>query len=87
MRTLFVKFETGYCGMDSACLMEFEDDTPENDIDEEVYCAAINHASSYGIEMCDDDCEDKDCELEHPGNSNICGSWVDYDPKLHDSLL
>ncbi len=87
MRTLFVQYHTGYCGMDGAELMEVYEDTPDEEIDLEVYYAAVNHASSYGIEMCDEDCEDEDCELEHPGNTNIEGSWVDYDPKLHDSLL
>jgi hypothetical protein len=87
MRTLFVKFETGYCGSEGTCLMEFQDDSSDEEIDEEVYYAAVDHAASYGFELCSDDCEDEDCEMDHPGSSNICGSWVDYDPKLHDRHL
>lgn len=87
MRKLFCKYHTGYCGEDGCELVEFPEDMTTDQIDEEVYWAAVEHASQYGHEMCSEDCDDEECEMEHPGNSNIEGSWEDYNAEKHDMYL
>lgn len=87
MRKLFVKYSTGYYGMDGYDVIEVPEDESDEDISEELYYQAVQHASHYGIEMCSDDCEDDDCQLEHPGNSNIVASWEEYIPEKHDGRL
>lgn len=87
MRKLFVTYHTGYCGMDGYDVVDFPEEASEEEIGEELHYAAVDHASRYGIEMCSDDCDDQECELEHPGSTNIVASWQVYDPKLHDMYL
>lgn len=89
MRKLFVKYHTGYCGMDSYELVEVSDDDSDEDIAEMLYVQAVQHAESYGIEFCTngEECEDSECEYEHEGSSNIEASWELYDPKKHDCYL
>lgn len=87
MRKLFVKYSTGYCGMDGYDLIEFPEDESDEIISEELYYQAVEHASQYGIEMCSDDCDDEECMLEHPGSSNIEAYWEEYDSKKHDGYL
>ncbi len=87
MKKMFVTLETGYCGSTGHELVEFDDNATEEQIAEECYWMAVQHAQSYGYEMCSDDCEDADCDMEHPGTSNIEGYAEPYDPEKHDGLL
>ncbi len=86
MKRLFVTFETGYCGMEAHELFEFEDDCTDEEISAELWGAAQEHASTYGIELCPDDdyCDNEGCEFEHSGNTGIDFSFVEYVPELHD---
>lgn len=86
---MFVTFNTGYVSMTGHDLMEFPEDMTDEDIDQECYYGAVQHAQSYGIEMCPegDYCEDDDCEYEHEGSTNIEGCAVDYVPEKHDMYL
>ncbi len=81
----FVRFYTGYCGSEGAEVIEF----PEGYkfIEEELWYQAIEHASMYGYELCDDDCDDYECEMEHPGNTNIDFSYELYVPEKHDRYI
>jgi hypothetical protein len=87
MRKIFVKYYTGYIGQEGTDVLEFDEADTDEMISEDCYCAAIDHAAAYGIEMCSDDCDDEDCEMEHPGNSGIEAGWEDYVPEKHDPYL
>lgn len=87
MRKIFVTYHTGYCGMDGHELVEFLETDSNELISEDLYIMAVQHAESYGIEMCSEDCDDEECTLEHPGSTNIEAYWEDYDPKKHDMYL
>jgi len=52
MRKLFVKYSTGYCGMDGYDVIEFPEDEPDETISKQLYYQAVQHAESYGIELC-----------------------------------
>lgn len=86
MRKLFVTLRTGYCGMDAYDLIEVPDDMSEEDIDEEIWDMAVNHASSYGIYP-PSDYDDEDDDENYQDGSNIEGSYVEYDPEKHDGYL
>jgi hypothetical protein len=81
---IFFTYRTGYCGSDGHDCFEVEDDLTDEDLDEMAWEQAIEHASRYGYYLCDEECEDINCEYEHPGNTNISGSWEPYDAKKHD---
>lgn len=84
MRKLFVTYYTGYAGMDGYEVVEFHDDTSDEDIDEELYYLAVQYAQSYGIEVCSNGeyCEDDECQLDH--EASIHASWEEYIPEKHD---
>lgn len=89
MKKMFVKYHTGYAGMDGYELLEFDDSYTEEQIAEEVFWQAVQHAESYGVELCPegDDCDYQECEFEHLGSTNIEGYAVPYDPEKHDCYL
>lgn len=84
MRKIFVTYHTGYCGEEGHDVVEMPDDMTDDQISDEVYWAAVEHASHYGHEMCTDECEDENCENEHPGDGRTEGSWEDYDAEKHE---
>lgn len=84
MKRIFFKYYNNQVGKEGCDCLEVEDDTTDAEIDEMAYYQAIDHAESYGIYLCDDECEDPDCENEHPGDTHIEGAWEIYDPKKHD---
>lgn len=84
MRKLFVTLRTGYCGMDAHDLIEVPDYLSEEDINEEIWDMAVNHASSYGIYPPSD--EDEDDE-DYQDWSNIEGIYEEYQPEKHDGYL
>lgn len=83
----FVTMHTGYMGSEGHEVVDFPKGMSDDDIQMECYYMALDNASMYGYDMCDDDCEDDDCEYEHPGNSNIEGHAVPYVPAEHDMYL
>jgi len=86
MPKYFIKLHTGYVGMDGYELIEADNLDEAN---EAAYYMAFEHATMYGVELCPngDDCEDDECEYEHPGNNSIEGSAELYDPEKHDMYL
>lgn len=87
MRKIVVFIHTGYCGEDTVQLEEVSDDETDEELHELAWEMAVDHASSYGHELCSDECEDDECEYEHPGMTNIEGYWEDYVPDKHDGLI
>ncbi len=87
MKRIFFRLHTGYCGSDAHDVVDYEDDITEDELDEDAYRMAVENAARYGYELCSEDCDDDECDLEHPGSSNIEGSWEVYDPKEHDKYL
>lgn len=83
-KKIFFHLTTGYCGEDAYTVEEFEDDATDEEICDVAQALAEEQASHYGRYMCSEDCEDENCEDDHPGSSNIEGSWVLYDPKKHN---
>lgn len=87
-KKMFVTLRTGYVGMDSHEVIEYPDDMSDEDIDMDAYYQAIQHAQSYGIEICGEEyCEDPDCPDEHEGSHSIEGHAVPYVPEKHDMYL
>lgn len=84
MKRIFFKYSNGAVGCEGVDCFEVNDDVSDDELDEMAYWQAVEHASRYGIELCDEDCEDENCEMEHPGNTHIDGYWELYDPKKHD---
>lgn len=82
-----MKYRTGYAGEGCNELIEVPDTITNEELDEWAWEGAVEHAQSYGREMCTDDCRDDECEMEHPGNTNIEGSWEPYDPEKHYYIL
>jgi hypothetical protein len=87
MRKIFFMLRTGYCGSNAYDVLEFEDDVTEDQLNEVAWDMAVQNAESYGYYLCSDDCYDDECEEEHPGSTNIEGSWEEYDPAEHDMYL
>ena len=78
----------GFAGMDGCEAMLVEDSDTEDEIQQEAYYLAVEHADRYGYyprheyesELDEDeDDEDDSCYVE-----SIEGYAVDYDPELHD---
>ncbi len=74
-------------GEDGYDVLEYEDSVTDEEIDEDVWLMAVQHAESYGHELCSSDCEDEDCEYEHIGSTNIEGSWELYDEYKHEGYF
>ena len=87
MYKYFVSMYTGYCGSDGHDVVESDVELSEEDCSLEAWEMAVQHAAAYGYELCSNDCEDDDCDMEHPDNTNIEGSMVPYVPEKHDMHL
>lgn len=86
-RVLFVTMCTGYCGSDNHQLISVPEGADDDYISSICWEMAVENASAYGYELCDEECEDEECEMEHPRSTNIEGYWEDYVPKTHDVNL
>lgn len=82
MKRIFFSYHTGYCGEDGCDCIEYDDDITDEELDNDAWVGAMDHASRYGHDLCD--CEDEECENPHEGSHNIEGYWEVYDPKKHD---
>lgn len=82
----FVTLHTGYCGSTSYEVVELSD-FEEQHRDSIFWEMAVVNAEYCGYDLCHDDCEDPDCEMEHPGSTNIEGFGVPYVPEEHDMYL
>lgn len=83
----FVTMETGYCGSTERDIYESPIELTDEEQCDIAWAMAVDNASSYGYELCDDYCEYDDCEMEHPDNTGIDGYMVPYVPEEHDMYL
>jgi hypothetical protein len=94
MRRIIFHYHTGEVGSSGIDYAEHPDDVSDEDLNEEAWQSAIQHAESYGkypayeLENCTDQELD---ELTQSGEidnytESIEGWWEDYDPKRHDQL-
>lgn len=90
-RLIVFSLGTGYAGMDSHDFEVFPDDVTEDELSEEAWQRAIQHAESYGIYPRSDYADDEDISDEELDgeeySDNIGGSWEDFDPKKHEGLV
>lgn len=95
MRKIIFHLSTGYAGMDSTDNGTYPDDVTTEELYNEAWQMAVEHAASYGVYPLSDleGISDEDmAELEENGDDdnytdNIDGWWEDYDPEKHDGLV
>lgn len=84
MKKLIVKMNTGYAGMSAYDILIMPDDATEDEISEEAYYMAVQHAEMYGIYPPDYDSEEDDVDMS---GENIDGYVIgEYDPAKHDQF-
>jgi hypothetical protein len=84
-------YHTGFCGSDGIDFVEYNDDTPAEQLDEDAWTGAVQHAESYGYYNLGDmdeeelkamDEDSRDCYVD-----SIEGWWELYNPEEHDGLV
>ena len=91
MRKIIFHLETGYVGMESTEYGLYPDDVTDEELNEDAWHRAIQHAETYGIypesdleNFSSEEMEDVDTDSY---SYNIDGWWEDYDPAEHDDLV
>lgn len=95
MRKIIFFLSTGYYGMDSNEIHEYDDEVTHEILDNEAWQLALSNAEMYGIypESDLEGISEQDYEeLEESGeldnySSNIEGYWEDYDETKHARLI
>ena len=88
MRKIVFFASTGYAGMDSARLEEWDPATSDKILDEWAYDYALDNADSFGLYPWPDADEDEIPEEERDQYTyNIEGWWEEYNPTEHDPVL
>jgi hypothetical protein len=85
MKRYVVELETGYVGMTTHEALSMPEDHTDDELAQTVWDMAVDHASSYGIEVGDSDSFDPDGEEEYSGE-DVEGYAELYDPEKHDML-
>lgn len=80
----FAKLEVGFCGMDGAVVFSMPADASDEEVQDEAYQYALQHAESYGYYPTEDCDGMDDEEMESCSSDGIEGYAVPYDPELHD---
>jgi hypothetical protein len=86
MKRYIVTLETGYAGMDAHEALLMPDDHTEDELSQVVWDMAVDHASSYGVEVGDSDSFDPDDNDNEYSGENVAGFAELYDPEKHDGL-
>jgi hypothetical protein len=94
MRKIIFHYETGSVGSEGIDFAVYPDDVSENELYDQAWEGAVQHAESYGIYPASDleDCTDAELdELTQSGEidnytESIEGWWEDYVPEKHDML-
>lgn len=85
MKHYIVSLFAGFVGTDAHDLLSLPDDHTEEELNEEVWDMALNHAQMYGYEPEDNRPDDFNWdEDEDIYTDNIEGHAELYDPELHD---
>ena len=81
-----VKMHVGYAGMDAYDALIMPDNHTEDELQDEAYYMAVDHASAYGYYPVDEYAPEDDSEEEPPDCyiDSIYGHAVPYDPAKHD---
>lgn len=90
MRKIIFHLSTGYAGMDSCEVDIFPDDISDENLDDEAWTRAVQHAESYGIyptSYLEDSLMDGDEIGNEEYSDNIEGWWEDYDPERHKGMV
>lgn len=91
MRYIVFLLDAGMAGTDSAEFVEFDDDITDDELSDEAWDRALEHASSYGVyptsEMSDGYDEDEVDWHSDEYSDNIDGYWEEYNPEKHDGLI
>lgn len=95
MRKIIFHLSTGFAGMNATDNGSYPDDVTTEELDNDAWHLALEHASFYGVypESDLEGISDEDmAELEENGDAdnytdNIDGWWEDYDPEKHDGLV
>lgn len=83
MKQLIVKMHTGFAGMDQYDILIMPDDATEEEIYDEAYSMAVEHAEMYGIYPYPDDFDEDEDVGEY--SDNIDGYVIgEYVPEKHD---
>ena len=90
MKRFIVHMHVGYAGMDGYDALVMPDDATEDEIQQEAYYMAVEHAESYGYYPSDEG-DDSYCEDDEDDGWNsdkvsegIEGYAEPYDPEVHD---
>lgn len=87
MKHYIVHMEVGYAGMDGYDLLSMPDDATEEEVQDEAYLMALQHAESYGYYPPSDEYPEDDGEEDWDSDNvsdNIEGWAEPYDPAKHD---
>lgn len=91
MRYIVFLLNAGMVGTDSAEFVEFDDDITYDELSEEAWERAVEHASMYGVyhtsEIPDEHNEEEANWRSDEYSDNIEGYWEEYNPEKHDSLI
>lgn len=93
MRKIIFHYSVGFAGMDGVDARAYPDDVTTEELDNDAWLGAIDHAESYGYYNRadyentgeipeDEDDPEHDCYVE-----SIEGWWEDYNPEEHDGLV
>lgn len=94
MRKIIFHLSVGFAGMDATDNGTFPDDVTDEELNDEAWYRAIQHAESYGYypasyleeENLDGLTDDEAEEISEQYIDSIDGYWEDYDPEKHDGL-
>lgn len=84
-----VHMSVGYTGMDGVDALLVEDDWTEEQIQQEPYYMAVDHAESYGYYPSENGFSEDEDEHEDSNDHYVdsIDGWAEpYDPKEHDCL-
>jgi len=91
MRYIVFLLNAGTVGTDSAEFVEFDNTVTDDELSEEAWERAQNHAEMYGIypmsSMPDDYDEETSDWRSDEYSDDIEGTWAEYNPEKHDGLI
>lgn len=90
-RLIVFCLDAGFAGTDSCEFEVFDDDVTDEELRDEAWSRALEHAAMYGVYPRSDyesDPDISDEELDSDDYSdNIDGYWEEFDPKVHDGRV
>ena len=91
MRYIVFMLNAGMAGTDAAEFAEFDDDVTDDELSDEAWERALEHASSYGVypmeAMPEDHDENEATWQSDEYSDDIDGCWEEYSPEKHNGLI